>query len=82
MRAVGQLADFEVNQHKTFENEVVEDHIHVKIVIAETDMPLAGNEAEAFAEFQRLIPCSFGKTAQIGVFWWSGAKKIEDSGDT
>ena len=49
---VRQFADIEVNEHVAFENGVVEDEINVEMVAVESEALLAGDEGEAFAQFQ------------------------------
>jgi len=50
---VSQFADFQVDQLETLEQEVVKDEIDIKVLILKANPLLAGDEAEALAEFQK-----------------------------
>ena len=49
---MGQLSGFEIDEHKTLEDEVVEDKVDIKFGCFSADPVLAGNKSESFTQFQ------------------------------
>ena len=47
-----QTPRFEIDEHKTLEDEVVEDKVDVKLRCFGTDPVLAGNERKPLSQFQ------------------------------
>lgn len=50
---MGELADFEVDQDKAFQEVVVKDEVHIEFIILEDDTLLACDEGEAASHFEK-----------------------------
>ena len=72
---MGELAEFEVDQHETLEDEIVKNQIDIEFIFVEADKLLAGDKRKALSEFQQkclqivdngLFEVAFMKTGGIG----------------
>src|SRR4030042_261782 len=52
---MGQLPDLEVDQHIGAKQAVVEDEVHKKMVLVESESFLAGSEEKSFPELQQKV---------------------------
>ena len=62
-----QLAQFQINQQKAFELEVVEHQIQIEVFIIKANTLLAFNEGKALAQFQqKLLQVGDNRLFQVG----------------
>jgi len=63
---MGQRTDFQVYQEKTFEYKIVENEIHIEILVSKSHPLLAGHEREPFAELKKeLLQVIYDRLLQI-----------------
>ena len=70
-----QLARFQIEEHKAFQEVVVEDQVHMEVLGAGADALLPRHEGKVLAEFhqkalyvldQRLLQAGFEEFASVG----------------